>query len=463
MVGDNLPQDTTRKLARWVSALRFEDLPSEVVAAAKLQILDMLAVAWAGSKAESVDPVRTVIAETGGAPQSRVWCYGDRLPATQAAFVNGMLAAALDFDTLHDRANVHSDGVVLPAVWALAEARGASGAELITALVAGGELMVRLGLAARSAPGWFYSSVFGAFGAAAAAANLLRLTETQTLHAMGIALSQASGTQQPLLERSLTKRLQTAYAARQGVEAALLAEAGVTGPAQPLEGLAGIGALYTELDGSLLEGLGERYDSLGMTFKKFASCMCNHAPIEAALRLRAGTGAQPADIESAMVTISPFMHRLTGARFTPGDNPQVSAQFNVRYSVASALLRGRFESRDIEPAAVRDAGVLELASRVEVRVDERAGRFGPARLDVRWRGTGVHSVTVHAPPGTPDNPLPEAEILAKARTAFTQAAIPLSASAAGTLIRTLQSLERCPRVSALLDSSNLDQHPLETP
>lgn len=451
MAGAKLPPDTTRTLARWVSALRFEELPNEVVVAAKRQIIDTLAVAWAGSKAESVDPVRTVIAQIGGAPQARVWCFGDRMPATQAAFVNGMLAAALDFDTLHDRANVHSDGVVLPAVLALAEARGASGAELIVALVAGGELMVRLGLAARSAPGWFYSSVFGAFGAAAAAANLLRLNEAQTLNAMGIALSQAAGTQQPLLERSLTKRLQTAYAARQGVEAALLAEAGVTGPTQPLEGPAGMATLYTELDVSLLQGLGERYESLGMTFKKFASCMCNHTPIEAALRLRAETGAQAADIGSVLITISPFMHRLTGAPFTPGENPQVSAQFNVRYSVASALVRGRFEASDIEPAAVLDATVLELASRVEVRVDEGAGRFGPARLDVRWRSNVEHSVTVHAPPGTPDDPMPEAEILAKARAAFTQAAHPLSASAANTLIRTLQSLERCPRVDVLLD------------
>ena len=169
-----LPADTTRTLAHWVSRLRFDDLPQAVVETAKRQIIDTLAVAWAGSKAECVDPVRSVVAQIGGAPQARVWCFGDRLPATQAAFVNGMLAAALDFDTLHDRANVHSDGVVLPAVLALAEARGASGAELIVAVVAGGELMVRLGLAARSAPGWFYSSVFGAFGAAAGLARQCR-------------------------------------------------------------------------------------------------------------------------------------------------------------------------------------------------------------------------------------------------------------------------------------------------
>ncbi|KQP19405.1 MmgE/PrpD family protein [Pseudorhodoferax sp. Leaf267] len=449
MANATLPADSTRLLARWVSSLRFEDLPGEVVTAARLQIIDTLAVAWAGSKAESVNPVRTAISDIGGTPQARVWCFGDRLPATQAAFVNGMLAAALDFDTLHDRANVHSDGVVLPAVFALAEARDASGSQMIAALVAGGELMVRLGLAAQSAPGWYYSSVFGAFGAAAAASNLLGLSETQTLHALGIALSQAAGTQQPLLERSLTKRLQTAYAARQGVEAALLAEAGVTGPTQPLEGVAGIGRLYAPLDASLLEGLGQRYASLGMTFKKYASCMCNHAPIEAALRLRADTKVQPAELDRVQVTISPFMHRLTGAPFTPGDSPQVSAQFNVRFSVASALLRGRFETRDIAPDAVLDSRVLDLASRVEVRVDESAGRFGPAYLQIRRRDGREHTIHVQAPPGTPEDPLTEAEILEKTHKAFTQAANPLSDHAAGALIQALQSLERWPHVRAL--------------
>eukprot|EP01041_Mallomonas_annulata_P015122 gene15122-32076_t len=190
----SLPADTTRKFARWISGLRFDDLPVDVVAAAKRQVLDTVAVAWAGSSADGVDDVRQVVLACAGKPESRVWCYGDQLPATQAAFVNAMLASALDFDTLHDRGNVHSDGVVLPAVLALADARGASGQQLITALVAGGELMVRLGLAAGVSPGWFYSSVFGVFGAAAASAKLLDLDETRTLHALGIALSQAAGT-----------------------------------------------------------------------------------------------------------------------------------------------------------------------------------------------------------------------------------------------------------------------------
>ena len=451
MAAPSLPGDASRTLARWVSGLRYEEIPAHLLELAKLQILDTLGAAWAGSNAESIDGVRSVVARQGGQPESRVWHYGDRLPATQAAFVNGMLAAALDVDSLHDRANVHSDGVIVPALFALAEARGLSGRRLLSALVAGGELAVRLGIAARSSPGWFYSSVFGVFGAAAAAAHLLGLDERRTLHALGIAMSHAAGTQQPLLERSLTKRLQTAFASRAGVEAALLAEAGVSGPAQPIEGGAGIAVLYTALNGALLDGLGESFESAGMTFKKFASCMCNQAPIEAALELSRRWELDPESLQHVAITVSPFMGRLTGAPFVPGDNPQVSAQFSVRYSVASSLLRKRFDVQDITASRILDPLVLALADRVEVRLNESEGRFGPARIEVRTKAGETHAAVVANPPGTPASPLPVPALIAKARNAFTTAAAPMSASRAEALLEAIQGLDRCQNIAALLD------------
>ena len=446
-----LPPDSTRQLARWVAGLRYEDLPAATVSSAKRQILDTLAVAWAGTRAEDIEPLRRFFVRAGGRPEARVWCYDDMLPATQVAFMNAMLAAALDFDSLHDRANVHSDGVVVPSVFAVADARGATGAEVVTALVAGSEVMVRLGLATRSHPGWFYSSVHGVFGAAIAASKLLNLDETRTLHAMGIAMSQAAGSQQPLLERSLSKRLQTAYAARSGVEAAMFAEAGVTGPAQPLEGSSGVHALYTALDPDvLLGGLGVEYEFLGMTFKRYPSCMCNHAPIEATLQLAAGHGLRASYVDAITVTISPSMHRLTGAPFAPGQSPQVSAQFSVRYSVASALLRGRFEAADIEPAAVLDPAVLSLVSRVVVEVDEAAGRFGPASVSVRTVSGDEHALRLDSAPGTPSAPLSAADLLTKAKAGFLGAVLPMSAARADALIDAVNAFERCADATALL-------------
>ena len=196
--------DPARALAHWAAGLRYEDIPAPVIAQAKRLLLDTLAVAWAGAGAEGITPVREVIEAQQGRPEAGVWVFGTRLPATQATFLNGMLTAALDFDSVHDVATVHADAVVLPAVFALAEREGLSGREFLAAYVAGDEVMVRLGLGVQSYPGWFYTSVLGVFAAAAASARALRLDAAGVRAAMGVALSRAAGVQQPLVERSLT-------------------------------------------------------------------------------------------------------------------------------------------------------------------------------------------------------------------------------------------------------------------
>jgi len=441
----------TRKLATWAAELQYDDLPQDVVVLAKRQILDTLAVSWAGTMADAVEPVIDLARRQGGDQQATIWGFPGKLPAPQAAFVNGMLAAALDFDSLHDKATVHPDVVVIPASFALGELLRANGRELITAVVVGSEITVRLGLAAKIHPGWFYSSVFGIFGGAAASARMLQLGPDGVLNAMGIAMSQAAGTQQALLERSLAKRLQTAFAARNGVEAALLAQAGITGPSQPFEGACGIGKLYTPMDSEFLgNDLGRRYEMRGMSLKKYASCMCNHAPIEATLRLLDAGEFNLAAVEGIEVTISPFMHRLVGAPFAPGSNPQVAAQFSVQYSVASALTRRRFDAGDIAAEMVGDRTVCDLAARVEVKIDESGGKFVPASLAVRMNDGTVLRSRVETLPGSPDAPLTEGEAHQKAKTCFGSAKNPLAAARAETFITTINQLEKCDDLSQLL-------------
>lgn len=177
------------RLAAWASSLRYDDLPPEVVARTKVLLLDTLAVGWAGSGAEGIDRLHELVRAQGGTAESSVWSFGGCVPATQAAFVNGAMAAALDYDSVHDVAGAHSDIVVIPAVLALAERGRLSGREFIAAYAAGSEVQVRLTLALQPRLGWFYSSVLGVFGAAAGAARALGLDAGRTRHAMGAALS----------------------------------------------------------------------------------------------------------------------------------------------------------------------------------------------------------------------------------------------------------------------------------
>lgn len=432
-----------RPLAAWVAGLRYEDLPPEAVAQAKRLLLDTLAVAWAGSSADGVGQLRGLALAQGGAAEAGLWVHGERVPAAQAALVNGVMAAALDFDSVHDTATVHADAVVLPAVLALAERERLDGRAFLAAYVAGDELLVRLGLAVQTHPGWFYTSVLGVFAAAAASARALRLDAGGVLAAMGVALSRAAGTQQALVERSLTKRMQSAFAARDGVEAALFAGAGITAPAELFGGKCGFETLYTGLDAdAVLSGLGSDYRFAALTLKKYASCFCNHAAIEATLALVQRHGLKAADVTAATVRLSPFMARLVGAPFEPGDNPQVAAQFSVQYSVASVLSRGRFAVEDIQPAAVADATVGALARSVQMDVDPaHTGKFVPATVTVQTRSGGEYTATASELPGTPGRPMSAAELHDKAMACLQGGARPMAKGAAGRLIAQIDRLE----------------------
>ena len=446
------------RLAGWASGLRYEDIPDSAVQSAKRLLLDTLAVAWAGSNADGIASLQGYATKQGGAPQSRLWATGSHVPAPQAALVNGAMAAALDFDSVHDVATVHADIVVVPAVLAVAEAEDLNGREFLAAYIAGDELLVRLGLAITTHPGWFYTSALGVFAAAAAAGRALRLDQKGVSNAMGVALSRAAGTQQALVERATTKRLQSAFAARDGVEAALLAQCGVTAPAQMFDGQCGFESLYTALDhGRIVGGLGEAYLFSSLTLKKYASCFCNHAAIEATLELVTRQRVKAADVESASVRISPFMARLVGAEFSPGDNPQVSAQFSVQYSVASALLRERFAVADIHPDAVSDAEVIALARRVRVEIDpSQSGKFVPATVTVRTREGRQFVATANALPGTPEQPLSDDEHRAKIAGCFASGARPMPPKQVEALLERIQSLET---LASMRDLWNPEQEP----
>ena len=348
---------------------------------------------------------------------------------------------------------MHADIVVVPAVLAVAEQNALSGKEFLAAYVAGDEILVRLGLAIQTHPGWFYTSVLGVFAAAAAAGRAMRLDMDGIRSAMGVALSRAAGTQQALVERAQTKRLQSAFAARDGVDAALLAQCGVSAPADMFDGQCGFESLYAKLDHAiLLDGLGSDYRFPTLTLKKHASCFCNHAAIEATLDLVARHKLSASDVADASVSISPFMARLVGAPFAPGDAPQVSAQFSVQYSIASTLLRGRFTVDDIQPAAVADEKVGALARRVRVVIDpSNTGKFVPATVSVKTKSGAQFEATASELPGTPAHPMTDTEHRAKVLACLTSGARPMKASQAAKLIEKVDRLESLASMRDLWD------------
>ena len=395
-------------LAAHVANGRYEDLPQDAIAAAKWFLLDTLGVAWAGTDAPGVAPLRDMVVEDGGKAESSIWGSGHKVPAAAAALVNGTFAGALDYDGVYEKGSVHPDIVTLPAVFSIAERQGASGRDLLAALVLGNDIACRSGGAMRGNPGWFNTSVHGVFGAAAACAKLLGLDELGIANAFGLALSHAGGTQQALAEKSLVKRVQSGIAARGAVFSALAAARGITAPQATFEGKAGFYQLYGEGDPALvIDGLGERYLNVDTVTKKFPSCTANHVAIEGAIQLATTANFDPAAVSGIEVEISPFMHQLVGANFEPGDNPQSHRSF---FSLRPAL-------------HIRRSG-----------------------------GATLHLKIDHTP-GTPESPLSLDDLKTKFRDCARSGAAPMSEQVCEAMIDKVLAAEELPAVGTLLPAS----------
>lgn len=336
--------------------------------AARKMVLDSLGCALAARTAPSVREVSEQMRDWGGKPEATVLLSGDRIPAPNAAFVNGTLIHALDYDDIHIPASLHIMSVVLPAALAAAEMAGASGRDLLAGVIMGVEVAGRLGIAerpARRGGAFLPSSLVGGFGAVVAASRIMGLPERQCVDAMGVNYAQTSGNRQALHDMTLTKRLQPALAARSAMWAVALAARGITGAPHALEGASGYFHAY--LDGSVcteddLRTERPQVEIERLVVKPYTSCGACHSAHAAADRLVAEERLRPEDIERVeLFGCGPG--GLVGGPFRIGENPQVDAQFSVRYAVATALLRGParleyFTDEDVR----RRADVAELAS-----------------------------------------------------------------------------------------------------
>ncbi len=439
-----------------VSRETYGGLPVDAVKAAKLLILDTLGVGWAGATAATSRPLLEMFAEQGGKADACIWGTASRAPLPSAAFLNSVFAASLDFDAVDAHAMTHPGIVIVPAALAICEKYRLSGEEFLGAVTVGVDLLNRFSRATQDHKGWFYTSLHGVFAAAAISAKLLGLGSDGILNAIGIAQSQACGTQQPIIERTLTKRLQAAFACQAGVQAALLARAGITGPRAPFDGPFGIYALYEPGDQRAITGdLGTRYYGTQLNLKKYPSCACTHAAIDAALELVAEHHLSVDEIRDISVRISPYMYRLVGAPFEPTNNVQVAAQFSIQYAIACAFSRGRFGIEDIEEAAAQDPLIGQMARRIRVIADPSwSGTLAPAELEVLTEKRGRLLKRVDHIQGTPENPLTESQIAAKFLYCVSSNSLTdYRLQRAQELLSRIQVIERLPDIATLFDPS----------
>jgi 2-methylcitrate dehydratase PrpD len=376
--------DLTRAIVRRTRTLTHADLPAEIRALARQCMHDAIAVAIAGADDELVRILRAELEEAGGTPQASVWGSTLRLPAGAAALLNGTMAHALDYDDVNLAMPGHPTVAILPAVLALGEARGASGAEVMAAFVAGYETACRIGLV--MAPGHYdivgfhATGTIGTFGAAAGCAHLLGLDEERTLHALGIAATQAAGLKS--MFGTMCKPLHAGKAAQNGLLAAKLAARGFTARPDSLECVQGFARTHSpdfHPEAALAEPEGGFYIRANL-FKYHAACYLTHAGIEAARMLRDRPGVTADTIAAITLRVDKSTDRVCNiANPTTG----LEAKFSHRLTAAMALAgleTSRLDSFTAEVAA--DPRITALRDKVSV---ELLPRFGAthAIIDIR--------------------------------------------------------------------------------
>ncbi len=369
------------QLADFAAHLDHGEIPAEVRTRAVHHMLDSAGIAIASTRYDfahkTLAGVRALSSE-GAVP---VFGMAARLPARDAAIMNGYLCHGLDYDDTHIAGIVHPTSSALPATLAAAQLSGASGREMVTAFIIGVETAARLGMTAKSQfhqVGHHPTGMIGVFGAALAAGRLMGLNAAAMIDAQGIALSMASGSLQFLEDGAWNKRLHPGWAAQAGIMAASLAREGFKGACDPYDGRFGVfnsylgcGPRTAELDFSLATaGLGQTWELMATAIKPFPTCHFTHGAIDAALALRDEIGDVGA-IESILVKVPQGVHKTICEPEAKKLAPQndYDAKFSVQFLVAAALVRGRLTLAELEPDALGDEAILALTRRVKFADD----------------------------------------------------------------------------------------------
>lgn len=406
----------SRKLAAFVAGSRLDAVPEQVREHAIRAILNGFGTALGGSGDQAI--VRLADAFGAVAAGGTHVVIGRSAPRDMqtATFLNAASMNVLDFDDTHIPTIIHPTAPVVPAVFALAGHRGATGAEALHAAILGIEIACRLGNAVSPghyARGWHITATCGIFGAAAACAKLLGLDEERIVWAFGNASAQASGLVETL--GFMAKSVGVGGAARDGLMAALMAAAGVEGPPQPIEGPRGFLRVTcdTPMPERAAQDLAGRWEILRNMFKPYPCGVVLNPVIDACLALRTRGNVAATEIATVRVRGNPLLKaRADRPAVTTGREAQVSAQ----HAVAVSLLRGAAGAAEFSDAAVADPEVRALRAKVvAVEADDRMP-VEAAELRIELVTGQVIEIVEETATGSLERPMDDAALKAKFRS-----------------------------------------------
>ncbi len=415
----------TRGMAKFVSELTYDKIPEKVRHRNKLLMLDALGCALYGAdlewcrilqdKLESIDATRTC----------SVWGTKRKLSAPHAALVNGTQVQGFELDDVHRAGVLHVGAVVLPALISITEMNpGMSGKEFLTSSVAGYEIGPRVGLCmgpSHIASGWHSGATLGVFSAAAGAARGLKLDIDKTVHALGIAGTQAGGLMAAQFG-AMVKRMHAGRSSQSGLYGALFAEAGFTGILNVLE--SEYGGFCTTLSqstdkfnlGELTDDLGEVWQTMGVALKFYACVGTNHTTLDALRDMRKERPFKADDVKKIVVHGSEVTVHHVGWKYEP--QGLTSAQLNMPYCVAAWLIEDDCFVDQFTEKMVADPARMKLAEKVEVLHDPAITALGAklrhkVHVELHLNDGTVMKRTVTAARGSEDFFATDAEIIEK--------------------------------------------------
>jgi 2-methylcitrate dehydratase PrpD len=414
----------TSELSRFAADISLDKLPLEVTTRARFLVLDLVGnIVRARHDAESTASFLAATRAMGMAA-GNAGVFGDaaRYTPAGAAFLNGALAHSLDFDDTHAAGSLHPGAPVIAAALAAGEMAGASGADVLAAIVAGYEVTCRIALALPAGEhydrGFHPTATCGAFGAAAAAARVFGLDAAAIEAALGTVLSQCAGSLQFLVNGAWTKRFQVGWAATNGLMAATLVREGFKGPTEALEGRHGFMRAYapSPTPERAVQDLGVVFELMHTAVKPYPSCRYGHASIDAALALRAEHGLTAGEIDKVTLGLPKSGMLLVGQPADKKADPQnvVDGQFSGPFVIACALATGAMGWDSY--ALLHDATVRLLLAKITCELDPEIEAEFPANMSgkVTIAARGQHFVRkVVVPKGEPSNFLTEAELRGK--------------------------------------------------
>jgi len=422
-----------QQIGQFATANTFDRLPDDVVDSVRKRVLDILGICVAASSLDSSRSAQGFVADQGGSAQAHAIGMSVKVPASMAAFMNGVLAHSLDYDDTHLPSVLHPSASIIPAALAVAESTGANGKETIAAIACGLEVCVRLGMAGYDEQshnsvffdhGQHATSICGALGAAVSAGLLYGFDAEQITHTLGVAASMASGIIESNRTGGTVKRMHCGWAAHAAVSAAQLVRHGFTGPPTVLEGRFGFfeAWLHGQFNAAAIsEGLGVEWAVPGIFFKPYPANHFTHTVIDAASALRR-RGVDLDEIEAMELGVAaPIVHTL-GEPIEVKRSPETGymAQFSGPYAVVAGLLGGgglEVGLGDYTDELARDPRRRQLMQLVSVKADERCSEIFPNQfpsvLRVRLRGGEEMVEEVMTNRGGPQRPLSYDELAAK--------------------------------------------------